>query len=201
MSTTEMIKLAILTRSNKRRDNNDYGSCIAGVTATGEWIRLVSDKSGDSIPTTIAEQILIKTVIEAEIERAPLKYQPENCILLNHQPTQDNANPYIQSIRPVNEVGIFGNRYNQVQPTDMSAALGSLRFIKVENLSTYRYEGGNCKAKFAYQGYLYEEMAMTAPGWYAAVGRERTFGNAYIVVSLPNTPAFNKFVAAIYPIK
>jgi hypothetical protein len=42
MQKKETLKLAILAKSNKSRHDGSYGSCIAGVTPLGEWIRLVS---------------------------------------------------------------------------------------------------------------------------------------------------------------
>jgi hypothetical protein len=200
MSKKETIKLAVLTCSNKARHDGSHGSCVAGVTSSGKWIRLVSDADGDSIPEDDAEQMLYK-VVEAEIEHAPLTYQTENAVLLNYSVTQDDVNPYIQNINTVNEFGIFGNKLNQLTEFEMRRNQGTLRLVVVEDLTTYRLESGNCKAKFKYQGYEYNEIAMTDPEWYAAKGTERKIGKAHIIVSLPDSPAFNKFVAAIYPFK
>ena len=92
----------------------------------------------------------------------------------------------------------MGNNENQLSIFEMSATEGTLRFIDVQDLTTYRRSGENCRAKFVYRGYKYTEMSMTDPDCYAAVGTERNFGNAHIIVSLPEDSPYIKFVAAIY---
>jgi hypothetical protein len=199
MSTKETIKLAILTKSNKSRHDGGHGSCIAGVTSSGEWVRLVSDADGDSIPDIVAKQIPIRKVIEAEIEHVPLTYQVENAVLLDYSVTQDDEKHYIRNMKTIDESGIFGNASNRLTSSEMRHNQGTLRLINVEDLAIYRFENENCKVKFKYQGCIYDEIAMTDPNWYAKRGSERFVGNAYIVVSLPDNPPFLKFIAAIYP--
>ena len=171
------------------------------MTKTGEWIRLVADKSGDSIHRDTATLIPLGSVIEATFERAPLKNQTENVILKNFAVTKDSRAQYLQSIQRVNETGIFGNTGNQLSILEMRATAGTLRLIDVTNLATYRQPGENCKTKFVYQGHEYGKMSLTAPDYYAAPGNERRIGNAYIVVSISEKPPHHKFVAAIYPHK
>ena len=195
------MKIAILTSSNKRCNNNEYGRCISGVTKTGEWIRLVADKFGDSIRKDIAMLIPLGSVIEITFERAPLTNQIENVILKSFVVTQDTRTQYVQSVRRVNELGILGNTENRLSSSEMRNIVGTLRLIDVEGLVTYRLPEENCKTKFVYQGHEYIKMSMTAPDYYAATGNERKIGNAYIVVSISEKPPHNKFVAAIYPHK
>lgn len=199
MNKVETIKLAILTSSNKARHDRSYGNCVAGVTSSGKWIRLVSDAAGDSIATNEAKQIPLCKVIEAEIEYVPLTYQTENAVLAKLcGTTQDDVKQYVQAIQPVKEAGIFGTKSNQLTKYEMQYSRGTLRLIHVEDLTTYRHENEKCKAKFNYQGQEYTEISMTAPNWYAAEGTERKIGNAAVIVSLPNDQPFRKFIAAIY---
>jgi hypothetical protein len=197
MRKKEILKLAILTKSNKARRDGSFGSCVAGVTASGEWIRLVSDIDGDSISENCFGQISLPKVIETEVERVPLAYQTENAILLSYSITQDDVKNYVRNIPTVNENGIFGNTLNKLTEYEMRRNQGTLRFVNVENLTTYRRENEKCKAEFIHQGNNYTEIAMTDPNWYAAKGTNLKVGNAHIVISLPNNPPFLKFIAAI----
>jgi len=201
MKNKETLNLLIMANSNKRRFDDSYGRCVAAVTSTGEWIRLVADKEGDSIPDSLMKEIKLRTVVKAEIERAPLTYQKENAVLLKFDVIQDNINEYLKNIESVNESGIFGNVSNQLSSAEIKNSKGTLRYIVVDELSTYRNKAENdtCKATFVYKENKYEEMAMTDPNCYAAKGKSRTIGKARIVVSLPNKSPFYKFVAAIHP--
>ncbi|GBU20295.1 hypothetical protein R80B4_00171 [Fibrobacteres bacterium R8-0-B4] len=197
MGNKETLNLLIMANSNKRRfDKTTFGRCVAGVTLDGEWIRLVADKEGDSILDSVAEKVRLLTVVRAEIERTPLKYHKENAILLKNLGTiQDNKDNYLKNIKPIDEIGIFGNTSNQLSNDEMKKCVGgTLRYVSVDGLEIYDRK----KAKFVYQGHKYENMSMTDKNGYAAEGTTRLFGKAHIVVSLPNEPIFNKFVAAIH---
>jgi len=201
MAGQETLILAILASSNKARPDGSYGRCIAAITQTGEWVRLVADGNGASIPEKEAQQLSTGKVIEADIVRVPLDYQKENAILRNFRLLGHDAERYFQNIIPVNEVGIFGNTSNRLSIWEINPGIGTFRLLKVEDLLTYRRENENCKAKFIYNGIQYNEMAMTDPNWYAKQNTERPIGQALIVVSLPDSPVFNKFIAAIHPLK
>jgi len=202
MGNKETLNLLIMANSNKRRPDNTFGRCVAAVTLNGEWIRLVADKEGNSIQENDVRGIKLLTVVMAEIERAPLIYQNENAILLKKLDIiQENKDNYLKNIKHIDELGIFGNTSNHLSIHEINNGVGgTLRYISVDELSTYRGEsdGDKCKAMFLYQKNTYEEMAMTDPNWYAAKGTTRKIGKARIVVSIPNTPPFNKFIAAIH---
>ena len=197
MNNEEQIKVAILTKSNKRRNDGSFGFCVAGIDEYGEWIRLVADEDGDSLPIDV--EISIGQVILITGKRVPLTYQTENFVLNKCSIVYgEDANQYVNKLRQGDEHGIFGNTSNQLSSAEMKHCKGTLRLVAVENLSTYRRVDESCKCKFTYQGHLYNDVAMTDRGWYAKEGTERKIGKASIVVGLPNSPAFNKFVAAIF---
>ena len=196
----EKFKIAILTKSNKRRRNGQYGCCIAGITEDGEWIRLVADKDGDSLPENI--EIQVWQVVLAYGERAPLTYQTENVVLDHFDLVDDHINKYIRNLQQITEVGIFGNTSNRLSQEEMCEAKGTLRWIKVQNLEIYWNEHNSCRVLFDYNGNYFEGISMTDPKQYTNKGSSpKQIGEAHIVVSLPDSPAFNKFVAAIFPSK
>ena len=200
MKSKERIKVAILTKSNKRRYDNNYGFCVSGIDESGEWIRLVADKEGDSLPSNTG--IEVGQVISVNGEWAPLVYQTENFVLDDFVIVHDNYYQYMNRLKQENEEGIFGNTANQVSISEMQRINGTLRLIAVEELGIY-WEGidPKCKVRFKYDGTHYEGMAMTDPKSYTRKGSgAKQLGKAHIVISLPNQPAYNKFVAAIFPL-
>ena len=199
MKNKEQYKVAILTKSNKRRFDGNYGFCVAGINETGEWIRLVDDKEGDSLPTDV--KIEVGQVILAGGEWTPLAYQTENFVLDKFYVIHEDFDQYVGRLQQVDEEGIFGNTDNQLTISEMRRTTGTLRLIEVNDLEIY-WEGANpkCKVRFKYSGTHYEGMAMTDPNSYTRKGSApKQIGNAHIVVSLPAQPAYNKFVAAIFP--
>ena len=188
----------LICKSNKALHSGDYGRCVAGITDAGEWIRLVSSENGDSIPEADAELIPLEGVIEAEVVRAPLAHQIENAVLLKYTVTRESSEQFVRNLLQVNEKGVFGNTKSQLSALEAKRVDGTLRLIDVENLTTYRLAEGSCKARFVYQGCQYIDMAMTDPNSYARPGSERAFGNAHIIVSLPEDQPYIKFIAAIY---
>lgn len=195
----EVHRIAIVTKSNKAQHNGGYGRCVAGITSEGEWVRLVSSEDGDSISEADAKRIPLGVVIEATIIRVPLAHQIENAVLLEYTVTQEPSQKFVQRLLPIYENGIFGNTKKQLSLLEARRANGTLRLIDVEDLKTYRRPGENCRATFFYQGNQYMDMAMTDPDCYAAAGTERVFGNAHVVLSLPEDEPYIKFIAAIYP--
>jgi hypothetical protein len=195
------MRIAILARSNNRRKNGEYGCCVAGITEHGKWIRLVADKSGDSLPDDdTAPQVC--SVIDAEIKPAPLQYQPENAILADFvyiNDDIDDINEYVKGLEVVYEDYLFGNDRNNLSELGMRRVIGSLRLVKAEDLEIYKNDKGSWKTRFSYNGVKYEDIAMKDPKNY----RKEKFAKANIVVSLPNDDGgysgFYKFVAAIYP--
>lgn len=197
----EKFKIAILTKSNKQRNNKkDFGYCVAGVTESGEWIRLVADKDGDSLPENIEIETMQVYLVNGE--GASLAYQTENILLNDFRRVDDNFNQYINGLKQVDEVGIFGNTGNSLTDAEMQNINGTLRLIKVQNLEIYWSQNQKCRVCFEYDRNRYEDVAMTDPNHYTRKGSPpKHIGNAYIVVSLPDARPYIKFVAAIYPTK
>jgi hypothetical protein len=188
-----ILKIAILTRSNKRRNNGEYGCCVAGITENGEWIRLVADRDGDSLPQDNSTPIT-KTVIDAKVAPTPLAYQPENAILDSWKLLSESTKAYVGKLAPTSEPFLFGNNSNRLSNDEIRQTNGSLRLIEVKDIIVY--DGKKCR--FTHNGNQYEDISMTDPNCYAQEGTVRSFGNATIVVSLPNSSPYIKFVAAIY---
>jgi hypothetical protein len=190
------MKIAIITRSNKRRFNKDYGCCVAGITEHGDWIRLVADEFGDSLPDNNMTP-KANTVIEADVLPAPLAFQPENAVLGNWYTINESISQYIELIGLSSENYIFGNTSNRLNKVEMESINGSLRLFKVSNLEIYRGTNNSWKVKFNYNRNDYDDIAMTDPKHY----RVGFIGDAHVVVSLPNDDGgfsgYYKFVATI----
>jgi len=200
MTDMEQFKVAILTKSNKHRDDGGYGCCIAGVSETGEWIRFVADANGDSLPRNT--EINTRQIILAEGWCAPLKYQTENVVLCDFHLLQGRVGDYVKNLKQTKEAGIFGNTANSLSYAEMSKITGTLRLIEVQNLEIYWNSEQKCKVRFERGNTFYEAMPMTDPIYYTKKGSPpKAIGDAFIVVSLSEYPPFNKFVAAIYPKK
>jgi len=142
----------------------------------------------------------VDTVIDATIKHVPLDFQPENAILVNWRPIEDDVDEYIDLLGLSTEEYIFGNLSNRLTDTEMNRIDGSLRFHEVNNLAIYKDGNNRWKVKFRYNGSDYYDIAMTDPEHYQV----RFIGNAYIVVSLPNDhggfSGYYKFVATIIPL-
>ena len=201
MDSKGQFKVAILAKSNKRRNNKkDYGYCVAGIDESGKWIRFVADNDGDSLPEDV--NIKVGQVILANGKRAPLTHQIENVVLDDFCVTKETVNQYVGSLTQVDEVGIFGSTDNQLTAIEMRNVNGTLRLIGVSKLEVY-WEGSvdlKCKARYEYNGTYYDGMSMTDPSNYTKKGSApKQIGKAHIVVSLPEQPPYIKFVAAIFP--
>ena len=198
----------ILASSNKRRRNNDYGRCVAGITENGKWIRLVADGTGDSLPVHVGKKLKPFLIINANVTFAPLKYQPENAILLDYSRIGNYESTYFNAAYNSHpEQYIFGNLSNRLSEDEMSRINGSLRMIKASDIEIYKNDKESWKIKFKHfkhDGNMttvlseYEDIAMTDPDFY----RVKKIGAACIVLSLPSDKggysAYYKFVAAIH---
>ena len=198
------MKVIILTKSNKRMSNNAYGKCVAGLTENGNWIRLVLDASGDSLPDKDCEAFECLDIIDVETEGYPLEYQPENERLMrfNGKAGRMSIEEVIDKYGVDDDTHCFVNNRNLLYENEMKQTSGSLLLLEVQNLRVYKDDRNRHKATFEYNGIIYEDISMTAPEHYS---RLFTYDNAFIVVSLPpNTGEYRgyyKFVAAIYPVK
>ncbi|MDR1643987.1 MAG: hypothetical protein LBT59_30170 [Clostridiales bacterium] len=189
-------KIVVLANSQKFCESSKkYGRLVAGATKSGEWIRLVEDESGDALPQFKAMRMAVGKVIEVTVLHAPLAHQTENAILLDCVAAVDNPDEYTRNIQLVDEDGIFGNSSNQLR---QAPTAGTLRYVHVENLRVYWDNSFKCKADFIFKGERHEGLSMTDSRFYTPKGSSPVrYGNAQIVVSLPDSPIYNKFVASI----
>jgi hypothetical protein len=189
-------KIVVLANSQKLCiATSKYGRLVAGATKSGEWIRLVLDESGDAIPQDIAMRMPVGRVIDVSVERAPLARQTENAILLDFADTHENPAEYTRNIQPVDEDGIFGNSSDRLP---QAPTAGTLRYVHVENLRIYWDKNSLCKADFICKGDQHIGLSMTDSRFYTPKGTSPVrYGNAHIVVSLPDSPIYSKCVASI----
>ncbi len=192
------MRIAIITRSNKRRNDGGYGCCVAGVTEDGGWVRLVADENGDSLPDNNSTP-KVNTVIDADIWPAPLAFQPENAVLGSWRRINGNIVDYLNLLGLSEEEYIFGNKSNRLNEMEMRRIDGSLRLIEVTDLEVYKGGNNSWKVRFHYKGNSYDDIAMTDPKRY----RVGIIGDAFIIISLPNDDGgysgYYKFVATIVP--
>ncbi|MCL1820947.1 MAG: hypothetical protein FWG36_09885 [Oscillospiraceae bacterium] len=196
------MKIVILAKSNKRRNNGNYGKCVAGLNADGDWIRLVSNESGDSLADKDCRHFECLDVIDVDATEAPLEYQPENMILehLNRKIGQLPIERIIEKFGTSDDKYCFINSNHLLSEREMKRTDNSLKLFDVKNLHIYKNDNNSYKADFEYKGIHYNNFSMTAPCHF----KEYTYDNAYIVVSIPprdgGYSGYYKFVAAIYPI-
>jgi hypothetical protein len=188
------MKIAVLTSSYKKRHNGDSGRCVAGISENWEWVRLVSDSEGDSLPTNAAPNTRI--IIDVQTRPVPLKYQPENQIFLGSwAQTNDSFREFMKNFPPTSPKYIFYNNDDRVPYKEIDGIGKSLLFVTVNSLEIY----SDTKCNFKHNGLNYSNISMTDPNYYHK--RPGNIGDAHIVVSLPSDAPFMKFVAAIYPAK
>lgn len=205
----------ILTRSSKIG-----GYCVAGIDIhTGEWVRFVSDDakthgalSRNDIRYRDGRLCKPLDVVAVDIiDSAPLDHQPENFLI--------DANRYWVkqdewTISDVNEIHpseirpyLYGNVDPYIDNQEINSIGYSLTLIRVSSLIinqvTNIYGKPKTKARFFYNGHWYYNMSVTDPEYYSAPDGTQ-FDQAYLVVSLPDTPfpenCYYKFIAQIYPL-
>ena len=198
------MKVILLAKSNKRMNNKAYGKCVVGLTENGNWIRLVSDASGDSLPDKDCNAFERLDIIDVETEKYPLEYQPENekLVRFNGKMGKMSIEDVIAKYGVNDDTHCFINNRNLLYENEMKKTNGSLLLLKAHNLKVYKDDRNIHKAAFEYNGIRYEDISMTAPEHY---NRLFSYDNAFIVVSLPPDTGgyrgYYKFVAAIYPCK
>lgn len=200
--------LIVLTMSDK---NKRY--CIAGIdVVTGEWIRLVTDDmksngglSNDDLQYEDGSYCEIFDCIEVEVKRSDSWIQPENYEI--------NTNIYIKKIRKYSLADIIkihepeihnyllGNEWNYITEAKVSTIGYSLAFVYVKDLVLHnelnKYSALKTKADFFYNNIHYKNVSVTDSDFY----REGTFGEAFLVVSLPEISSNGKYykcIAKIY---
>ena len=171
------MKVCLLTKSDKHN-----GYCVAGVNTKGDWVRLVSTKSGEAIKGNFP--YAIASWIEVKGERAPLVNQPENYLLSEVTKTSD-YNIKSKCIGELSEnkfnPNLFGNVSHCLKSNEIKNIRHQLTAVFVEKLQIYKNENENFKSKFVYNGDTYENMSLTDSRYY----KECFFDKAALIVSHP----------------
>ena len=199
-------KVIILTKSAKRRNGGGYGYCVAGVSIEPgqnfKWVRLVSDDNGDSIPENNFPYSPLD-VIEVDLSPCPLNNQIENHEFSNIKKFGVARPEILPKIYNKIQHSFFGDM-NKSITTNIGHSL-SMLFVK--NIEIYRDESDKQRADFYKGNNKAEGIAMTdyTENFRFCTKKGTTerkhIPQAYIVVSLPSTPPYNKFIAKIFPLQ
>ncbi len=208
------IEVAILTKSSK-----NGGYCVAGIDMnTGEWVRFVSNNEKthgalSNYDISYAGEHICKPldVVSVHIvEAVPSAHQPENYLIDSDKYWIKTGECTLSDILKVHPAEVqpylYGNLGPYVDSKEIDGIGYSLTLIKVSCLVLSQTTNINgkpkTKASFTYNGKRYSNMAVTDPHFYS-VQDGTIFADAYLVVSLPDTPlpenCYYKFVAQIYP--
>ena len=203
------IDAVILTKSNM------WGKfCVAGIDVNcGKWIRFVLDEYGE--PLSDANLKFTNTsgickpldIVRFEAVRyAPIRNHTENYIVEPFSCTKLGSCGIddVLKIHPAemhkyifctNDSNIGGRFMDRLRLNY------SLMLIYADTVEI-RSNDGKSRAAFMYNGTQYEYMRITDPDY---AGRNELITEAYIVMSMPNTPfrangKYYKFVAKIYQV-
>ena len=207
-------EVAILTRSSKFG-----GYCVAGVDLnTGEWVRFVSNDAQthgalSRRDITYEDRSIcnpLDVVLVDVVGAAPLAHQPENYLIDSRKYWRKTGECKISDVLGVHPAEVrpylYGNLSPFVDGEEIDSIGYSLTLVRVSSLiislTTNIYNKPKTKASFVYNGKWYNNMSVTDPDFYSVPNSTR-FANAYVVISLPDTPfpedCYYKFVAQIYP--
>ena len=96
---------------------------------------------------------------------------------------------------------IFGDTCPYIKELKIQSVGYSLVLVEVDNLNIYHPSNTQTKAKFTYNGYVYNNISVTDPEYYDS--KPYKFKKAFLVISLPDSP-FNdnyyKFISKIFPL-
>ena len=197
-------QLLILTKSNKKRHDGSYGKCVAGIAKKTdgqyEWIRLVADRSGDSILDSDFPYKPLD-IIEADLHPCPNGNHIENCTYDFVSKKRTISVEQLKDIyreMPHSFFGSMASKYDGVPAKSLTILLAS-------NIRIYWEESGGVKRQrmdFNMGNNRAIGISMTDPDYYTnkAVNEERHIPLAICVASLPDQPVYNKFIASIFPI-
>lgn len=205
------IRMVVLTKSSK------YGNkCVAGIdVSNGEWVRLVTENeashgavSDNDLICEDGRSVEVLDVIDAPIIRMCADcVQPENALLdldtyieIVGKMTLDD----VLKIHPLERKrNILGNDYGYITELRINTVGYSLIMVEVFELVISQEENSDgkskTKARFIYQGTLYENMSVTDSKFYS-VQSGTQFDRAVLVVSIgtPYNNRYYKFVSAIF---
>lgn len=194
------MKVVVLAKSDKRMNNGNYGYCVAGISEYGDWIRLVSNDSGDSLSIQDCKAFSCLDVLDVETISCPIDHQPENARLVRFKKVGSHTiSQVVAKFGTTNSSFLFVNSDYKLTESQMDKADCSLMLAKVDDFEVYKNENDKIKAQFIYKSRLYANVSVTDPNGYSV----KRYGTVYIVVSIPShsyeTYGYFKFVAAIYP--
>lgn len=193
----------VLTKSAKKmNDHVTYGNCVAGFNEQGDWLRLVSDVDGDSLPDSTCRAFSCLDVIDVDVTPCPITNHPENVKLerFNKKVGRCSIDNVIEDYGLDNEQFCFINNHYILNEQERRRVDSSLMIIKVKDLRVYKNNQNSSKAQFIYNDIQYDNISVTDN----RNKKPMELGEAYLVVSLPaETDGFSgyyKFIAAIYPV-
>ena len=196
--------ILILTKSNKKRHDGSYGKCIAGVTRESKgkykWIRLVADRSGDSILDSNFPYGPLD-VIEADLCPCPHNNHVENYTYDYVSRKQTISLEQLKRIfgrMPHSFFGIMASKYDGTPDCSLTILLASDIRIYWDEKNGYKRQRMDFKmGKNTAKG-----ISMTDPEHYTnkSNNEEKRIPLAICVASLPDHPIYNKFIASIFPI-
>jgi len=198
-----------MTKSLK---DKDY--CVAGIDMeTGEWVRLVSSKDGDSCPKEFLDdsKVNVLDVIEVGFKyHAPYKTQKENWLIDESILPKKLGTKTIEQVMKIRLSSaspyVFGNDKNALSTDDVKNLNHSLEIIEATKLSfdtSLKGDGRHhYKIHFTYKGNQYH-LSLTDPKFRVEGIDSWIIPKAIIVVSIPSEPygeseLFYKFAAKVF---
>ena len=198
-----------MTKSLKDRDY-----CVAGIDmASGEWIRLVSSKTGDAFPKELLDDQSINVLDVAEVALkayAPYKTQIENWLIDESSSIRKVGSLTLHQVlskrRHDTPQFIFGNDKNWLEQDEVKNLKHSLEMLSVTDLTfdtSLKGDGRHHhKVMFCYKGNKYN-LCLTDKKFRIEDLSGFVLPKATIVVSIPPVPygeneLYYKFVAKIF---
>ena len=200
-------RILILAKSNKKRHNQSYGKCVAGISLEPadnyRWFRLVADDEGDSL---LDSQFSYNTldVVDVELYPCPRNNQVENCRFSVYGKVGSKTIQELQSIFEKMPHSFFGDMKEfAVNPKN------SLTIFFAKNLHIYWAERAGKKYQkvdFNMDNKPTSSISMTDPKHYTNKEKNGVadIPAAICVASLPSEPKYMdrypKIIATIFPV-
>ena len=190
-------RILVLANSIKHQ-----GNCLAGKDIeTKEWIRVVGDSSGRELHNINISPL---SIVDMELEPAPLKHQPDNYVLKSWNIVGEadisQLPPYLDS--PNDLWGIGNSVFYQYIQDELVSISQSLYIVPVKNIQLYWKDRSDIgkdpqrRGRFIYNSTLYD-LPITDPKFEHM--REETLFNKYLTISLgePYNGSCYKILASI----
>lgn len=194
------MKFLVLTKSAKNK-----GDCIAGIDLdTYQFVRLVSDKDGNAIPSLHYIEPL--SVLNITGFPVPLQIQTENFLL---QSIDSQIEPYdLNKLDKIcnhikNTNLLFFNQY-YISSDSAQKLRKSLMIAEVSNFCTYNTTNSlnqpKTKAKFYFMGRFFDSFSITDRDYF---NKECNYNKCKIILSISEKPYNDKhyiFIAKVFPL-